>query len=102
MGTQHGNNNPYNQDNETAWIARDLLKTNQQMVHFFQKMVAFRKAHPGLGRSRFWKEDVRWYGITGTVDLSEESRSPAFCLHGASQFDVHHSGRKPPGLAAGG
>jgi glycogen operon protein len=50
-------------------------------------MIAFRKAHPALGRSRFWREDISWYGVGPTVDLSYDSRSLAFCLHGASQGD---------------
>ena len=48
-------------------------------------MIAFRKAHPSLCRSRFWREDISWYGIGPTVDLSSDSRSLAFCLHGASR-----------------
>jgi len=32
-------------------------------------------------------EDISWYGIAPTVDLSPDSRSLAFCLHGASQTD---------------
>jgi glycogen operon protein len=50
-------------------------------------MIAFRKAHPAVGRSRFWREDISWYGVGPTVDLSYDSRSLAFCLHGASQGD---------------
>jgi glycogen operon protein len=50
-------------------------------------MIAFRKAHPSLCRSRFWREDVSWYGTGPTADLSGESRSLAFCLRGASQSD---------------
>jgi len=50
-------------------------------------MIAFRKAHPSLCRSRFWREDVSWYGTGPTRDLSAESRSLAFCLRGASQHD---------------
>jgi isoamylase len=50
-------------------------------------MIAFRKAHPALGRSRFWREDISWYGVGPRVDLSYDSRSLAFCLHGASQGD---------------
>jgi len=33
------------------------------------------------------REDVCWYGTGPTVDLSGDSRSLAFCLHGASQDD---------------
>ncbi len=87
MNTQKGNNNPYNQDNETTWLDWDLLQKNQDIFRFFKQMIAFRKAHPSLGRSRFWREDVRWYGVGSEVDRSDVSHSLAFCLHGASQRD---------------
>ena len=50
-------------------------------------MIAFRKSHPSLGRPRFWREDVRWYGVGPDVDLSFDSHSLAYCLHGASRGD---------------
>ncbi len=50
-------------------------------------MIAFRKAHPSLCRSRFWRDDIRWYGVGPQADLSHASRSLAFCLLGASQGD---------------
>jgi isoamylase len=50
-------------------------------------MIAFRKNHPSLSRSRFWREDISWYGVGPAVDLSSDSHSLAFCLHGASQGD---------------
>ncbi|MGC2492170.1 glycogen debranching protein [Candidatus Binatus sp.] len=85
MNTQRGNNNPWNQDNETTWLDWDLLQKNSDMFRFFKGMIAFRKAHPSLGRSRFWREDVNWYGVNGQVDLGYLSHSVAFCLHGGSQ-----------------
>jgi isoamylase len=87
MNTQRGNNNPYNQDNETTWLNWDLLEENQDIFRFFKGMIAFRKAHPALGRSRYWRDDIRWYGTDGQVDLSRNSQSLAFCLNGASQQD---------------
>ena len=87
MHTQQGNNNPYNQDNETSWLDWDRCRQNQDILRFFQRMIAFRKCHPSLGRSRFWRSDVRWYGMTGSPDLSHDSHSLAFCLYGASQDD---------------
>jgi isoamylase len=87
MQTQAGNNNPYNQDNETAWIDWSRLEANRDIFRFFRMMIAFRKAHPSLARSRFWREDVRWYGAGRDPDLSFDSRSLAFALHGASQGD---------------
>jgi glycogen operon protein len=50
-------------------------------------MIAFRKRHPSLSRSRFWREDVIWYGTGEKADLSHDSHTLAFCLHGASQED---------------
>ena len=87
LNSQYGNNNPYNQDNETGWLDWTQLRSNQDIFRFFKCMIAFRKSHPSLSRSRFWREDVSWYGIGRTPDLSYDSRSLAFCLHGASQKD---------------
>jgi glycogen operon protein len=87
LNTQFGNNNPYNQDNEISWLDWSLLDANQDLFRFFKAMIRFRKSHPSLCRSRFWREDVSWYGVGPTVDLSPDSHSLAFCLHGASQAD---------------
>jgi len=87
LNTQFGNNNPYNQDNETGWLDWSQLRTNRDIFRFFKCMIAFRKNHPSLGRSRFWREDVSWYGTGETVDFSYNSHSLAFCLHGSSQAD---------------
>ena len=57
------------------------------MVRFFKRMIVLRKAHPSLGRSRFWREDIHWYGVGTNVDLSYDSHSLAFFLSGASQQD---------------
>ncbi len=86
--TQQANTNPYNQDNETSWLNWDRLTNNPDIFRFFQKMITFRKAHRSLGRSRFWREDVSWYGIGSAVDLSRNSDSLAHCLRGASQQDA--------------
>jgi glycogen operon protein len=51
-------------------------------------MIAFRKAHPTIARSRFWREDIRWYGSGQHVDMSYDSQHLAFYLDGASQNDV--------------
>lgn len=87
MNTQHGNNNPYNQDNETTWLDWDLLERNREVFRFFKGMIAFRKAHPSLGRSRFWREDVHWHGVGPEADRSHASHSLALFLRGASQGD---------------
>ena len=88
MQTQGGNNNPYNQDNETSWLDWDRLNENNDIFRFFKQMIAFRKAHPSISRSRFWRDDIKWYGTNHLVDMSPTSQQLAFCLHGASQDDT--------------
>jgi glycogen operon protein len=88
MRTQKGNNNPYNQDNETSWIDWTLQGKNRGTFRFFQRMIAFRKAHPSLCRSRFWRDDVLWLGAAAQVDQSSESHVLAFYLRGESQDDL--------------
>lgn len=87
MQTQEGNNNPYNQDNATSWLDWNLLQVNSDVFRFFKTMIAFRKAHPSLCRSRYWNRDVKWYGVGSGTDLSEISHSLAFYLDGRSQND---------------
>jgi isoamylase len=90
LQTQQGNSNPWNQDNETSWLDWERLDANQDIFRFFQRMIAFRKQH-SICRSRFWRGDVRWYGVAGETDRSWESRSLAFSLHnqGNTGCDVY-------------
>jgi len=88
LQTQGGNNNPYNQDNETSWLDWTRLEANRDVFRFFQRMIALRKAHPSLARSHFWRDDVEWYGVTPAADTSYNSHSLAFCLDGGSQDDA--------------
>ncbi len=87
MNTRAGNNNPYNQDNEINYLDWDLLRTNHDIFRFFQLMIAFRKAHPSIARSHFWREDISWYGAGKHVDLSPQGQTLAWCLHGARLDD---------------
>ncbi len=79
LQTQNGNSNPWNQDNATSWLDWDRLQSNQDVYRFFRLMIDFRKKH-SIARSRFWRNDVRWYGVAGEPDRSWESRSLAFYL----------------------
>jgi hypothetical protein len=54
---------------------------------FTRLMIGFRKAHPSLCRSRFWRDDIHWYGAGPAVDLSHRSRTLAYHLSGVSQGD---------------
>lgn len=87
MRSQIGNNNPYNQDNETSWINWALQEKNGDIFLFFKKMIAFRKSHPSLCRSRFWREDIKWYGTAGALDTAHYVKTLAFFLNGSSEDD---------------
>ncbi len=41
LNTQFGNNNPYNQDNETGWLDWSQVQANQDIFRFFNSMIAF-------------------------------------------------------------
>jgi isoamylase len=88
LNTQRGNNNPYNQDNEITWLDWDRLEQNREIFRFFKLMIAFRKAHPSIGRATFWREDVTWHGVNGPVDFGPESRCLAYLLRGESVGDT--------------
>lgn len=87
MQTQRGNSNPYNQDNDTTWLDWGLLKRHEGVFRFVKRMIAFRKAHPSICRSRYWRGDVAWLGPGGELDLGPESRCFGFHLHGAGERD---------------
>lgn len=89
LQTQGGNNNPYNQDNETSWLDWDRRSEHDDIFRFVKQAIAFRKAHPSISRSRFWRDDITWYGANHLVDMSPTSQQLAYCLHGASQNDTN-------------
>jgi isoamylase len=70
--TQRGNNNAYNQNNETSWFDWTIVATNQEMLQFVQRLIAFRKAHPALSQPTFYTgvigergiADIAWHGTT--------------------------------------
>ena len=87
LATRRGNNNPYNQDNEINYLDWDLLEKNADIFRFFRGMISFRKKHPSIARSQYWREDIRWYGPGANVDFSPGGQTLAYCLHGASLGD---------------
>jgi isoamylase len=84
LQTQGGNSNPYNQDNETSWLDWGRLRTHADVFRFCKLMIAFRKANPAVCRSRYWRGDVRWYGVGPAADLGHDSHTLAYCLHGGA------------------
>lgn len=88
LHTQKGNNNPYNQDNTISWLNWERLQTMNDHFQFVRKIIAFRKKHPSIGRSRFWKKEVEWFGASGAVDYAASSRSFAYYLSGKPENDA--------------
>lgn len=75
--TQKGNNNAYCQDNDISWFDWNLVKKNELMFDFVQKLVHLRRVHPALQRTRFFGgdgtagpltvPDISWFNYDGTV-----------------------------------
>lgn len=80
LNTQRGNNNPYNQDNDTAWLDWTRQRSNAEFHRFFLLMLALRRQHPQLGSSRFWRDRTTWYGVDAEPDRSYNSHTLAFRL----------------------
>ena len=74
--TQRGNNNAYCQDNEISWYDWDLDDERKALLEFTKKLVALRRDHPALHRSKFFKgrrirgtdvRDIMWYRHDGAA-----------------------------------
>jgi glycogen operon protein len=87
LHTQRGNNNPYNQNNPTTWLDWSRLKTTGDVHRFFKGMIEFRKRHPAISRSRFWRDDVTWYSGDGR-EAEIGHPTLAYRLSGTGQGDV--------------
>jgi glycogen operon protein len=61
--TQRGNNNAYCQDNAISWFDWDLVQQNQDIFRFFKKMIAFRRRHPMVHRSRYFTGEINERGL---------------------------------------
>ena len=87
--TQQGNNNAYNQDNETGWY--DWAQADEDLIAFTAWMIEIRKTHPQL-RATHWlrgaatesgARDVLWLNRLGqemTAQQWEESGRYVFGL----------------------
>ncbi|MCX4239997.1 glycogen debranching protein GlgX [Paraliomyxa miuraensis] len=92
--TQRGNNNAYCQDNEVSWIDWGLRERHADIQRFTRLMIAFRRAHPGLRRTKYLLgyeapasadppgyTRVRWHGTAlDRPDWSRESHTLAYTL----------------------
>ena len=68
LRTQRGNNNAYCQDNEISWLDWTLDARREAMLRFTRELIALRKRHPSLRRTRFIDPhaeglgSIRWHG----------------------------------------
>lgn len=79
--SQKGNNNPWCQDNQTAWLDWSAQKKNGELLAFWKQLVAFRKAHPILHPERELR--LMDYLSCGYPDLS---------YHGESAWNLRTEG----------
>jgi glycogen operon protein len=81
LRTQEGNNNAYCQDNEISWLDWSLTPGQRQMVRFTREMIALRKRHASLRRTRFLEpEEIRWYGETLEPPRWDDKEARVLCF----------------------
>ncbi len=80
--TQGGNNNAYNQDNETSWFDWNRASEFVDLERFVRRLIELRAAHPILGSADPADGLTTLYGASGGPDLSFESRSIAWNVDG--------------------
>jgi isoamylase len=89
--TQHGNNNPFVQDNPISWIDWALDTEQETLLSFCRELVAFRSRHPVFRRSRFLRgepaggsalKDIAWFSPTGREMVTADWQAPRGCVLG--------------------
>jgi len=74
--TQGGNNNAYNQDNETSWVDWERRDLFADLERFVRALLALRHRHAILSQPEFWGDAVTWFGVNGrAVDVSTDESS---------------------------
>ncbi|MBR1759187.1 MAG: hypothetical protein IJ744_10770 [Lachnospiraceae bacterium] len=69
-----GNNNPYNQDNETNWISWKPTSRSKELQSFIKQLIEVKRRHPALSNGRFLtKRDVK---VLGAPDFSVHGSEP--------------------------
>jgi glycogen operon protein len=80
--TQGGNNNAYNQDNETSWLDWQRAADWARHERFVRDALALRAAHPVLWDPERWGSRLTTFGANGSPDVGHESRSIAWAVDG--------------------
>ncbi len=95
LHSQGGNNNAWCQNNKISWLNWQHTETNKEMLRFVRELIAFRRRHPNLMRSRYLTgriEDARgipdivWHGYRLYEPLWDDGQAQilAFTLAGCS------------------
>jgi isoamylase len=85
--SQHGNNNPYCQDNDISWWHWDLAESaeGRQSRTFVAKLIAIRKKHTALRARHFFHaqvelapgiSDIAWFDVKGAALPDDAWRNP--------------------------
>lgn len=88
MQTQSGNNNAYNQDNETSWLNWNRKQSFPDIYRFFKMIIKFRKDHPAFLRINYWRDDITWFGTGKDVDFSFTSHTISLYIKGSRFNDA--------------
>lgn len=75
--TQQGKNNAYCQNNELSWFNWQDINTNKSMLHLWQRLIVFRKAHPRLFRNKYYNSERKraHYSIYYGMDVNCENQA---------------------------
>jgi isoamylase len=97
--TQQGNNNAYCQDNELTWF--DWSSTDEELLAFTRRLIAFRRQHPVFRRRRFLAgaeaADLGWFTPAGTPMTGADWAEP-----GALSLAIYLDGSDAPDRAEDG
>jgi glycogen operon protein len=73
--SQHGNNNPYCQDNEISWVDWDLAPEQVDLLAFTRRLINFRATHPVLRRRTFFQgRGARNEDVTDIIWLDADGK----------------------------
>ncbi len=86
--TQHGNNNAYNQDNETSWLDWDLSPWRQDLLATARHLIRLRQELPALHQTGFFRgrphdgcadprPDLFWRTADGQELRTDQWQDPA-------------------------
>ena len=87
--TQHGNNNPYCQDNELTWLDWDVSPDREKFLRFVRRVTRLWREQPTLRRRTFFQgrpirgtgvADVSWFLPSGEQLTESDWAKPAGCL----------------------